>query len=52
MRLAEGDAIIPSLIARSRTLITNLGFFESVDLQEVPTGNYGYSDINVNIVPI
>ena len=50
MRLAEGDAIIPSLIARSRTLITNLGFFESVDLQEVPTGNYGYSDINVNIV--
>ena len=50
MRLAEGDAIIPSLIARSRTLITNLGFFESVDLQEVPTGNHGYSDINVNIV--
>tara|TARA_B100000686_G_scaffold355327_1_gene472723 strand:- start:11079 stop:13331 length:2253 start_codon:yes stop_codon:yes gene_type:complete len=50
MRLSEGDAYVPSLIARSKTLIGNLGFFSSVDVKEVPTDKYSYSDINVSVV--
>jgi len=50
IRLAEGDAIVPKLISRSKSLIVNLGFFEKVDIKEVPTGKQGYSDINISIV--
>lgn len=50
MRLSEGDAYVPRLIARSKTLIGNLGFFSSVDVKEVPTDKYSYSDIEVSVV--
>ena len=50
LRLAEGDAYVPSLIARSKTLIGNLGFFSAVDIREEPTEKYGYSNLNVSVI--
>ncbi|PPR27505.1 MAG: Outer membrane protein assembly factor BamA, partial [Alphaproteobacteria bacterium MarineAlpha9_Bin1] len=50
MRLAEGDAIVSKLISRSHTVIRNLEFFEKVDIKEVPTGNYGFSDLDIEVV--
>jgi len=50
MRLSEGDAYVPGLIARSRTLIGNLGFFSSLDIKEVPTEKYSYTDLNVSVL--
>jgi outer membrane protein insertion porin family len=49
IRLAEGDAFVPSLIARSKTLIGNLGFFSGLDVQEMPSTRSGYSDILVKV---
>ena len=49
IRLAEGDAFVPSLIARSKTLIGNLGFFSNLDIQERPSTRSGYSDILVKV---
>jgi len=50
MRVSEGDAYVPGLIARSKTLIGNLGFFSKLDIKEVPTEKYGYSDLRVSVV--
>jgi len=50
IRVAEGDAFVPGLIARSKTLIGNLGFFSQLDIKEVPTATYGYSDLRVEVV--
>jgi len=50
MRLAEGDAIVSKLISRSITVIRNLEFFEQVTIKEVPTGNYGFSDLDIEVV--
>lgn len=36
IRIAEGDPLNPSLLARSRTLIGNLGFFGGVEFEEMP----------------
>ena len=49
IRLAEGDAFVSSHIARSKTLIGNLGFFSNIDIQEVPTNKEGYSDLIVQV---
>ena len=49
IRLAEGDAYVPSLLARSKTLITNLGFFSRVDLTESSTNKEGNTDIIVDV---
>ena len=49
MRLAEGDAFVPNLIARSKTLIGNLGFFSSLDIKEVQSIKPGYSDLIVQV---
>jgi len=49
IRLAEGDAYVPSLLARSKTLISNLGFFSRVNLTEASTNKEGYSDIMVDL---
>ena len=49
IRLAEGDAYVSSLLARSKTLITNLGFFAKVDLTENSTAKQGTTDIIVDV---
>ena len=49
IRLVEGDAFVPSLIARSKTLIGKLGFFSRVDIKEVPSEKEGYSDLVVQV---
>ncbi len=49
VRLAEGDAYVPSLIARSKTLITNLGFFSRVDLTESSANKSGNTDILIDV---
>ena len=49
IRLVEGDAFVPSLIARSKTLIGNLGFFSKVDIKEVSSVKEGYSDLLVQV---
>ena len=49
IRLAEGDAFVPSLVARSKTLIGNLGFFSSLNIMEVPSTKLGYTDIVVEV---
>jgi outer membrane protein insertion porin family len=49
IRLAEGDAFVPGLIARSKTLIGNLGFFSKVDIKEVSSVKEGYSDLIVEV---
>ncbi|PPR16836.1 MAG: Outer membrane protein assembly factor BamA [Alphaproteobacteria bacterium MarineAlpha9_Bin3] len=49
IRLAEGDAYVPSLLARSKTLISNLGFFSRVDLTESSTNKEGNTDILVDV---
>ncbi len=49
IRLAEGDAYVASLLARSKTLITNLGFFSKVDLTENTTAKQGATDIIVDV---
>jgi outer membrane protein insertion porin family len=49
MRLAEGDAYVPSLLARSKTLISNLGFFSGVNLKEGGISNDGNTDIIVDV---
>ena len=36
LRLSEGDPLNRGLLARSRTLVGNLGFFSDVQFQEVP----------------
>lgn len=50
IRLAEGDAYVPGLIARSRTLVGNLGYFSSIDINEVPSDRNGYTDLEVKVV--
>ena len=49
IRLAEGDAYVASLLARSKTLIANLGFFSKVDLTENSTAKQGTTDIIVDV---
>ncbi|MFP6779991.1 MAG: outer membrane protein assembly factor BamA, partial [Alphaproteobacteria bacterium] len=49
IRLAEGDAYVASLLARSKTLISNLGFFSRVDLNENITSKQGNTDIIVDV---
>ena len=49
IRLAEGDAYVASLLARSKTLITNLGFFSRVDFTENTTAKQGTTDIIVDL---
>jgi outer membrane protein insertion porin family len=49
MRLSEGDAFVPTLIARSKTLIGNLGFFNNLDIKEVASTKPGYSDLIVQV---
>ena len=49
IRLAEGDAFVSSRIARSKTLIGNLGFFSNVEIKEVSTNKEGYSDLLVQV---
>ena len=49
IRLAEGDAYVASLLARSKTLITNLGFFSKVDLTENSTSKQGTTDVIVDV---
>ena len=49
IRLAEGDAYVPSLLARSKTLISNLGFFSRINLTEASTNKEGYTDIMVDL---
>ena len=49
MRLSEGDAFVPNLIARSKTLIGNLGFFSNLDIKEVSSTKPGYSDLIVQV---
>ena len=49
IRLAEGDAYVSCLLARSKTLITNLGFFAKVDLTENSTAKQGTTDIIVDV---
>ena len=47
--MAEGDAYVPSLIARSKTLITNLGFFSRVDITESSGNKPGNTDILIDV---
>ena len=49
VRMAEGDAYVPSLLARSKTLITNLGFFSRVDLTESSVNESGNTDILIDV---
>ena len=49
IRLAEGDAFVPNLIARSKTLIGNLGFFSGLDIKEAASTKPGYSDLIVEV---
>jgi len=49
IRLAEGDAFVARHIARSKTLIGNLGFFSKIDIKEVSTNMEGYSDLIVEV---
>ncbi len=49
IRLAEGDAFVSSHIARSKTLIGNLGFFSNVEIKEVSTNKEDYSDLLVQV---
>ena len=49
IRLAEGDAYVPRLLARSKTLISNLGFFSRVDLTESSSNKVGNTDIIVDV---
>ncbi len=49
IRLSEGDAFNRSLMARSRTLINNLGHFSTVDIKEIDNGNSNTVDIEVNV---
>jgi len=49
MRLSEGDAFVPNLVARSKTLIGNLGFFSNLDIKEVPSTKPGYSNLIVEV---
>ncbi len=36
LRLSDGDPLNPGLLARSRTLVGNLGYFSGVEFREVP----------------
>ena len=49
IRLVEGDAFVPSLVVRSKTLIRNLGFFSSVEIKEVTSNEEGYTDLIVKV---
>jgi len=49
IRLSEGDAFVPNLVARSKTLIGNLGFFSNLDIKEVVSTKPGYSDLIVQV---
>jgi outer membrane protein insertion porin family len=49
IRIAEGDAYVPSLLARSKTLISNLGFFSKVDITENVNSREGNTDIIIDV---
>ena len=48
-RLVEGDAFNASKLRRSKTRIQNLGFFEKVDIEQVPGSAPDKTIINVNL---
>ena len=48
-RLVEGDAFNASKLRRSKTRIQNLGFFEKVDIEQVPGAAPDKTIINVNV---
>jgi outer membrane protein insertion porin family len=48
-KLVEGDAFNASKLRRSRTRIQNLGFFEKVDVEQVPGSAPDKTVINVNV---
>ena len=49
MRLADGDMFSGSKLNRSHTRLSNLGFFEKVDISPVPTGNPAEMDLVVKV---
>jgi outer membrane protein insertion porin family len=49
MRLAEGDALNPQLIRKSRTRLTDLQYFGGVDLQPQPGSSPDKTVVNVNV---
>ena len=49
MRLADGDMFSGKDLDRSHTRLSNLGFFEKVDISPVPTGNPAEMDLVVKV---
>lgn len=49
IRLAEGDPLNPSLLARSRTLIGNLGYFGGVEFEELPGSAQDRRSLKVSV---
>ncbi|MYE20084.1 MAG: outer membrane protein assembly factor BamA [Rhodospirillales bacterium] len=49
LRLSEGDPLNRGLLARSRTLVGNLGFFSDVQFQEVPGRAADQRDIELTV---
>lgn len=48
-KLVEGDAFNASKLRRSKTRIQNLGFFEKVDVEQIPGSAPDKTIINVNV---
>lgn len=49
MRLADGDMFSGQKLTRSQQRLSNLGFFEKVDISPVPTGNPEEMDLVVKV---
>lgn len=49
MRLADGDMFSGEKLKRSHQRLTNLGYFEKVDISPVPTGNPEEMDLSVKV---